>query len=461
MNGMTRCVLASAMIWSGALQAANGDIDTSFGTNGFAFAGLTDAFPGHSACKPVLQTDGKIVFCAARTANGSSGTDMIVLRHNADGTPDNSFSFDGITEIDFGNPTDVAAGLAVQNDGKIVVAGTTQGTASHSADFAAARLNADGSLDTSFGGGTGKVTVGFDLDAGSGDDIAGAMALQADGKIIIVGSAETATGTLVAVTRLLPDGTRDSQFNLNGKVTFAFGASSSEQNTVLRVSVDMQGRIVLTSTTSTDGAAQFGVARLLANGSLDPNFHANGRTLFDFGGNASFNTAPYALILQRDGRIVVGGAANSSTSSTENIDTAIARLLPDGSLDTSFGFGGRTMVAFDLGGQNLDAILDGVQQANGSLMFVGTATTATGQIALALRLRADGTLDNAFGAFGKMSYDFAFTSPDVQAFGGVVLQGTHFVVAGLAYVPPGGSSPPIDIFLTRIADDTIFANGFE
>ena len=141
-------------VFCASAQAADGDLDPSFGTDGFRITGITDAY----SIVPLgmaVQPDGKIVAC------GGEGTypavDFYVARFTADGELDASFSFDGRTTIDFGGNTDICNGLAIQTDGKIVVAGSTQPDGDPNVDFAVARLNADGTLDTAtFGAGTGK-----------------------------------------------------------------------------------------------------------------------------------------------------------------------------------------------------------------------------------------------------------------------------------------------------------------
>jgi len=210
--------------------AANGDLDPSFGTGGFRLAGITDgisSIPTNMA----LQPDGKILICDGENS-ASSGQDFFIARFTADGGIDTSFSFDGHTTIDFSGGADICSGIAVQADGKIVVSGTTTPTApGSSTDFAVARFNSDGTLDTAtFGAGTGKAVYGFDL-GGNNQDQALSLALKADGRIVLAGSAQTVSNGLdFAILQLLADGTRDASFNLTGRdealpgpVTYAGG----------------------------------------------------------------------------------------------------------------------------------------------------------------------------------------------------------------------------------------------
>jgi len=164
-----RIFIAIALLCAASLAAfaSDGGLDTTFGSNGLGLSGITGA-QGNYACGPVIQPDGKILICDTSYSSGPSGYDFFVARFNANGTLDPSFSFDGKVTVDFaGGPPGLDSGDAVvlQADGKIVLVGATRsGNAAY--DFAIARLNSDGILDTSFGVGTGKTTVAFDLGGG-------------------------------------------------------------------------------------------------------------------------------------------------------------------------------------------------------------------------------------------------------------------------------------------------------
>jgi uncharacterized delta-60 repeat protein len=470
MKNATMLVFAIGIAVGGIASAADGDVDLGFGVGGVGLTGITDAGGNPIGCKPVVQPDDKILVCGTRALNGSSGSDFLVARFTADGTLDSSFSFDGLVTVDFDNGvgSDLANGIALQADGKVVVVGTTSGATFDTSNFAVARLNSDGTLDTTFGAGTGKTTIEFDLNAGSGADVASGVAIQQDGKIVIVGSATTPTGSDVAVARLLPDGSRDSGFNLTGKVNFGFAlpGAVNETDAATAVAIDRQGRIVIGATaneTSPEVQSVFAAARLTANGQLDANFHSNGRSTvaFDPGTGVSSAQTTGIVIQRNDGAIVMTGSANSSASATPNSDIAVVRFLPDGSPDGNFGIGGKTLIAYDLEPSGLDLAVGIAQQSDGRLILVGTSLGTPIQYGTVTRLTHDGSLDPTFGAFGKKTYDFALTTPDGQAFIGAAFQDTQIIVSGIAYVPPGGGTDFIDNLVTRIENDTIFANGFE
>jgi len=447
--------------------AANGDLDPSFGTGGFRLAGITDgisSIPTNMA----LQPDGKILICDGENS-ASSGQDFFIARFTADGGIDTSFSFDGHTTIDFSGGADICSGIAVQADGKIVVSGTTTPTApGSSTDFAVARFNSDGTLDTAtFGAGTGKAVYGFDL-GGNNQDQALSLALKADGRIVLAGSAQTVSNGLdFAILQLLPDGTRDASFNLTGRVTvgFDFAASTSKTDQGTRVVVDEQGRVVVAGVAdrSPTAGSDFAVIRLLPNGQLDPDFNADGRATiaFDLGGASGSNTdAAFGMTIDRDGRIVLSGLADSSsTTTTSNGDMAIARLLPDGSPDVTFGIGGKTTIAFDLTPNGADYGVSVIEQSNRKLLVAGFATgpASATSVAVIARLNADGSPDNGFGTVGKKTFDFGQSAPSGQVFNGIALQGSKIVLGGALLL--GG--PSLDLFVARVLDDLIFADGLD
>jgi uncharacterized delta-60 repeat protein len=452
----SRALLAlSAATFAGAAIAADGDLDPTFGTGGFTLAGLTTAAYQLPA-KPIVQPDGKILICSTINTGSASGGDFFIERFNADGSPDTSFDFDGQVTVDFAGRNEGCNALALQADGKIVAVGTSA-DATPNADFAIARLNADGSLDPTFGAG-GTTLVSFDL-GDNNDDTAGAVAMQADGKIVVAGWAVVGTNTYdFAVVRLLPDGTRDTTFNSTGRVTVAFDIpgtnGADEADSII---VDDAGRIVVGGVAETQpGSFGFALARLLPNGQLDHSFNADGRATIDFDLGATMTDLSYQSILTHDGKIVMVGQADAGSGSTTNGDVAIARVLPDGSPDGTFGIGGKVVVPFDQITNGGEVATGVVEDSAGRLVAVG-ATVVDGTNfytrSFALRLKANGDLDSSFGSFGKKIYNFDGVS-DIAT--GVALQGTQIVMTGNTT-----NGFDIDDYIARIEVDLIFADGFE
>ncbi len=293
----------------GAAVAGPGALDPSFGTGGQ----VTTDFGGFDSAQAVaVQSDGKIV-----AAGSSGGGDFALARYNADGTLDSTFGSGGKLTTDFGG-FDAASALAIQHDGRIVVTGRTG-----SGDFALARYNGDGSLDSTFGSG-GKVTT----DVG-GFDAALGVALQSDGKIVAVGGG--GSGSDFVVARYSANGSLDSSFGSGGLVTTNLGGFEA----ATAVALQTDGKIVATGSTFSSGFQQFVLTRYNTDGSIDSSFGTDGKVLTDFGLGSGFGGA---LVIQPDGKIVAAGRAGS--------DFVVARYNTDGSPDASFGSGGRATTDF-------------------------------------------------------------------------------------------------------------------
>jgi uncharacterized delta-60 repeat protein len=459
-------LIGLALALSANALAADGDLDTSFGSGGFRLAGISDGYANIIAGMAV-QPDGKILIC--ESSGASPDLDFLVARFTANGDVDTTFSFDGHTTVDFANGTDTCNGLVLQADGKIVVVGSTSPVVGNP-DFAIARLNSDGTLDTAgFGAGTGKTVVAFDL-GGTNADGANAVALRPDGRIVVAGFAQTATnGADFAILQLNTDGSRDTGFNLTGRVSvaFDFSGSTSKTDVANQVAIDSQGRIVAAGSANRSPTAgdDMAVIRLLPNGQLDSNFSADGRAAiaFDLGGPTGSNTDTVAgLRLDRAGRILLVGYTDTGTTAmTSNPDIAVVRLLPDGSPDATFGIGGKTTIAFDLAANGTDFGCGILEQSNGKLMIAGTSLGPAApayELATIVRLNADGTPDAGFGLVGKRIYDFGQSVPSGQLFNRIEKQGEKIVLGGALN---SVDNDHIDMVVARITDELIFADGFD
>ncbi len=215
--------LALPLALPGVAQAASGALDGTFGTGGKVttdFAGDMDEAHG-----VVVQADGK--FVAAGVAKTSRSQDFALARYNPDGTLDGTFGTGGKVTTDFNGGDDAAFAVVLQPDGKIVAAGVAK--TSRSQDFALARYNPNGSLDGTFGTG-GKVTTDFAGD----DDAAFAVALQPDGKIVAAGGAKASYRSQdFALARYNPNGGLDTTFGTGGKVTTDFAGDTDEAHGVV------------------------------------------------------------------------------------------------------------------------------------------------------------------------------------------------------------------------------------
>ena len=287
---------------------------------------------GGRAVAVLVQPDGRIVVIGS-TSSALTQTDFTAVRLDSNGTIDTSFGTGGHAIVDFGGDDRVEA-AALQPDGRIILAGsTTAGMGGH--NFAAARLNPDGSVDTSFGTG-GQVAVDF-----GGDDGASAVLLQPGGKVILAGDTSAGIGGGdLAVARLNTDGSIDSSFGTGGKRTVDFGGFEAGLDAALQ----SDGAIVIAGGTEQGSSEDFAVARLTSAGALDGSFGAAGKATVSFGGIS----VGHAVAVQADGKILVAGLDGAN-------QFAVARLLGS----SSGGGGGPVPPATQCRGGAVLALVNG------------------------------------------------------------------------------------------------------
>lgn len=263
------------------------------------------------------------------------------------------------------------------------------GTATASKPLTVTVRGLPGDMDTSFAG--GQVITPVDV----AEDYANALAVQADGKVLQAGSSMTTTGTVISLVRHLRDGGLDTTFGTGGKVLTAVGTVGNATATAIAVQPD--GRILVA------GYADLGatgldmvVLRYLPTGSPDTTFGTNGRVTLDFAGSGD---RAFALLVQADGKIVIGGDANLG-STASGLDFALARLNANGTLDAGFGTGGKvtTAIKSNAGGETIRALAVQTVAGVDRLLAVG----GDGDF-IAARYTTAGALDAGFGTAGKIN----------------------------------------------------------
>src|SRR5437667_2173 len=358
----------------------------------------------------ILQADGKLV--AAGVAKTSRSQDFALARYNPNGSLDATFGTGGKVTTDFAGDDDEAFAEGLQADGKIVAVGVAK--TSRSRDFALARYNPNGSLDATFGTG-GKVTTDF---AGNDDAAFGAV-LQSDGKIVAAGGAKTSRSEDFALARYNPNGTLDGTFGTGGKVTTDFNGDDDEAHALV---LQPDGKLVAAGAAKLSRSQDFALARYSANGSLDATFGTGGKVTTDFAGN---DDAAFALVLQPDGKLGAAGRGEGSRSQ----DFALARYNANGRLDATFGTGGKVTTDFAGDDDEAHAL---VLQPDGKLVAAGAAKPSRSQDFALARYSANGSLDATFGTGGKVTTDFA--GNDDAAFALALQQDGKLVAAGGANV---------------------------
>jgi uncharacterized delta-60 repeat protein len=395
-------------------QALSGDLDSTFDGDGLVTSYAAPSNPARNdlAWGVAIQTNGKIVV-AGNSYSNSTNSDFAVLRYNPNGSLDTTFSGDGRLLTNFG-ANDAAYEVAIQSDGKIVVAGQTCNTSSNICDVALARYKAGGgSLDTTFSG-DGKQTTDF---GGSDNGSIGGLAIDSNGKIVVAGYKWNGTNYEFAVYRYLSNGSLDTTFSGDGKASIGFGAG--RQNFATDLVIQSDGKIVVSGFSGDANYANnnFAVARLNSNGSLDNSFSGDGRLTTNFGAD----DYAYNVALQADGKIVLAG--EKTTASLTSV--ALARYNTSGSLDTTFNGTGRKVFNLLAGKASWAEGL--VAQANGSLVVMGTMVNGSNALDFFLvRLNTGGGFDSTFSGDGKVTVNFG----NDEFAGDLVLQANGRYVLG-------------------------------
>jgi uncharacterized delta-60 repeat protein len=387
-----------AFVVSGrTVLAVDGDLDPTFGNDGKV---LTDFDHSTDIANAVaIQADSKLVVVGTTYQdNDFSDEDFAVARYNPDGTLDKTFGVGGKVQTDFPGLAAVASSVVVQPDGKIVVAGGAFPLFTFLGDFKVVRYNSNGSLDTSFGDG-GIVTTTFPEGSYAFD-----VALQADGKIIAAGTVFVdfnpgeSSNTDFALARYNPDGSPDATFGNGGQVSTDFLGLEDDAFSVL---IQPDGKIVAVGSANDPATFyDFAAVRYLSNGTLDTTFGMAGKVHTDFR-DQNFDRARSAA-LQPDGRIVAAGFAISQNGGVQNF--ALTRYTSNGVLDTSFGTDGMRQIDFGSCCQSANKVL---LQPNGKIITIGYANTeGPDSDFLLARLTSGGSLDPTFGAGGKVRTSF-------------------------------------------------------
>ena len=433
--------------------AASGDLDPTFGTGGRVLTrfpiGATIFRPRAEAQDLLIQPDDRIVAVGFARRDANLVEDFALARYNADGTLDTAFGDGGRVRTPIGLQANALAG-ALQPDGKIVAAGFAYIGPDNWA-FALARYLPNGSLDAGFGSG-GKVITDF---FGNLDEAA-AVAVQPDGKIIAAGFARRDAGLNddFALARYNADGSPDASFGTAGKVTTDFFNSNDLIEAMILQpdgKIVVAGRAFVPNATGTD----FALARYNPDGTLDASFGAGGKINTPFTQN--FDEYASGLAIQPDNKLIAVGRADPNLTG-RHFNFAVARYNPDGTLDAAFDGDGKFVNDF-AGNNRFDWANAVAVQGNGKILVAGTAFHNNGVDDFAtLRLNTNGSIDTSFNGSGKILTDFGvlngggFTVDEV--FGIKIQTDGKIVVAGSGMTEPNRQW---DFVLARYAGDAPIA----
>jgi uncharacterized delta-60 repeat protein len=364
-------------------HAQAGQLDPTFGTGGI-YATTTGKSTGTAIA---IQSDGKIV-----VAGGGLGSQTLadtLIRLNTNGTVDPSFGSAGVDNLEPPGATALGfAAAAIQSDGKIVALAETYN------GLMVARVEPNGSLDSSFGTGGFTATVSL---AGFNNLFPGGLAIQSDGKIVVVAGG----GNPSIMARFDTNGTLDSTFGTGGVANLVSPSPT-------QVAVQSNGKILVTS--GVDGqmvlapqpASQPGtIIRYNSNGTVD--------TTFGSAGIAASLPSASALLVQSDGKILVAGGATSKVNAppaASDVGFGLVRYNPNGSLDRTFGTGGVAITDFGLSAPD-SASFALALQSNGDIVAAGAAgVNASGTLISSSfglsRYTSAGILDTTFGTGGEV-----------------------------------------------------------
>lgn len=404
---MQKILIVIFSLFNFSLFAQNdGQIDTSFGIGGAAQSSFLGGCVGLSY---TLDQEKNIIGCGHYFAYPEY--DFAVTKFDSMGNIDSSFANNGKFQYDFGID-DYPKVVLAQPDNKIIVAGYSSNwdgfnVNSTYSQVSLLRLLPNGSLDSTFGNnGT------FEFDFNPADCAAIALALQSDGKIIIIGNYFNGVSAKVLVLRTSVNGILDASFGNNGYTLLQLDSTVYNDDEGSSCVIQPDDKIlisVITRSTSSSGRI-FGLCRLHADGNIDSSFGNNGVIKTDIPNQA--NDYPLTLALQNDGKIIQAGSCKNSKM------MALCRYNQDGSLDASFANQGIDTLNISAGN---DVIQDILVQSDGRIIAAGYQSSS----ACLLRLTANGLLDTTFNQTGITLYGTA----SGESFTEVLLMNPNKIIA--------------------------------
>jgi uncharacterized delta-60 repeat protein len=372
-----------SLVVASSAQGAPGDLDLTFGGgDGHVITDIqrdNRVTISEEVTDVARQADGRIVVVGGAILDDGR-TVAVVVRYGRNGALDRTFGGgDGIVRTPVGRASSIATAVAVQGNGKIVVVGGAGGR------FLVARYHPSGALDKTFGG-DGIALTDFSAE---GDQAFG-IVIQRDGKIVAGGRGGAFGGRFV-LARYRRDGSLDTSYSGDGKATVNF---SAEDDPAFALAQQADGKIVAAGQAFEYPDGRFALARFRTNGALDLTFGTGGKVTLDV--TAGDDDVANGVAIQPDGKIVAVGSA-----SFINSGWALARYNPDGTPDLTFD--GDGLVLTNLG-PDFDDGYDVAVQADGKLIAVGDG--GRGNFGLA-RYHPDGSLDTSFGGDGRVGASLA------------------------------------------------------
>jgi uncharacterized delta-60 repeat protein len=381
------CALAGAVVH--AIPGQPGTLDATWGTASPIGAGKVATSIGNDSATAkamALQLDGKVLL-AGHCINGTN-RDFCALRYRANGTLDTSWNGNGKVITELVGDSDIAHAMALQPDGKVLLAGYCfDGTKTL---FCSLRYLANGTLDTSWGSaGTGIVTTSI---GGVDSDLAFTMALQPDGKVLVAGKCFSGTNTNFCTVRYLSNGALDISWNGTGRVV----TSIAIDDIVNAIAVQPNGRVLLAGYCFDGIKSSFCSLRYLADGTLDTSWGSAGTGMVTTAIGGVDGDYANGIALQPDGKVLLGGNCRSAT----NYNFCAARYNVDGTLDTHWNGTGKVVTPM---GSTSARVYGIALLPDGGVLLAGYCEGSVVSDVCAARYHASGALDTSWNGTGKVS----------------------------------------------------------
>ncbi len=396
------------VLFSSQLYAQAGLLDNTYGNGGKA---TTAVGTGNSEGWGMAIQDDWSVVVGGFEYNGID-SNFALIRYKPNGTLDSTFGLNGEVITPMGNGSSVIYSVALQPDGKIIAGGTAWNGSKFK--FALARYNTNGTLDSTYGT-NGKVITSLS----NGNDKIRSVGVKYDDWSVVVGGASFGGSNMdFALAKYKTDGTLDSTFGTNGKVTTDI---SNGTDIIFSLAFESDWSVVVGGFAFNGLKMNFALAKYTANGALDNTFGTGGKVVTSIGDSAdliwsiSVDTSSH--------KIIAGGFSGNGI----NNDFALARYNGDGSLDNTFGVQGKTVT--DMGG-NDEAIYAVVRQPDGKIVAAGNSNTGGADNNALTRYNTNGTLDSTFGTNGIVISQLS--TGDNEAYAAVIQPDGKIVTSGFA-----------------------------
>ncbi len=379
-------LLSTLLLQKNNIYAQDGSLDITFGNNGIVKSNIGSPYDEISSI--AIQSDGKIVVVGKSNLNTYS--DITIARYLINGTLDNNFGNNGSTTFSYSSLDDYGVGIVIQNDGKMLIAGTTYDSTKGNQSAILIRYNNNGTLDNTFGN-NGFVVTSIN----NYNNICTSIALQSDGNILLGGYTETCAGGYTQemfVIRYQNNGTLDLTFNSNGIALSNYNAFGVKGSSIVIQSDD---KIIIGGNSVSNSNVNFAITRFNTNGSLDNTFSHDGMDTIFIGGTIDYGTK---VALQNDGQIVLAGYSHNGS----NTDFALVRYNIHGIIDSSFGNKG--IVTTDISNQNNTLLSLAIQNDN-KIIAAGFSYNGHDYDFTLARYNNNGTLDNSFDSDGILTTD--------------------------------------------------------